>query len=92
MAVYVDSVAQVLNASVNNTSVTEEPKSQWGLQIDGIPKQGVELQLQVRATEPLKLRLVDQSYGLPPLNATAAQNMTPTENPDLTMLVKSFSL
>jgi hypothetical protein len=92
MAVYVDSVAQVLNASVNNTSVTEEPKSQWGLQIDGIPKQGVELQLQVRATEPLKLRLVDQSYGLPPLNATAAQNMPPTENPDLTLLVKSFSL
>jgi hypothetical protein len=62
------------------------------VQIDGIPKEGVELQLQVRATEPLKLRLVDQSYGLPPLNGAAAQNMPPTENPDLTMLVKSFSL
>lgn len=92
LAVYVDSVAQVLSASVNNTPITEEPKDQWGLQIDGFPKQGVELQMQVRASEPLKLRLVDQSYGLPALNAASGMAQTPSENPDLTLLVKSFSL
>ena len=92
VAVYVDSVAQVLSASINNTSITDEPKNQWGVQIDGFPKQGVELQMQVRASEPLKLRLVDQSYGLPALNAPSAIAQTPTENPDLTLLVKSFSL
>ncbi|HSD47361.1 MAG TPA: M28 family peptidase [Pyrinomonadaceae bacterium] len=92
IAVYVDSVAQVLSASVNNTSITDEPKNQWGVQIEGIPKEGVELQMQVRATEPLKLRLVDQSYGLPPLTTATTQNGAPTENPDLTLLVKSFTL
>jgi hypothetical protein len=92
LAVYLDSVARVLSASINTTPITEEPKDNWGVQIDGIPKQGVELDMQVRASEPLTLRLVDQSYGLPALNAAAAQNMTPSENPDLTLLVKSFSL
>jgi hypothetical protein len=92
IAVYVDSAVPVLSASVNNTSITEEPKDQWGVQIDGFPKQGVELQMQVRASEPLKLRLVDQSYGLPSLNGASASAQTATETPDLTLLVKSFTL
>jgi len=93
MFVYVDSVAQVLKSSVNKTIVTEEANDRWGLQIEGIPKDGVELQMQVKTSEPLKLRLVDQSFGLPPVNGTSsAQSATPTTNPDLTLLVKSFSL
>ena len=93
VAVYVDSSAQVLNASVNNTTVTNEANDRWGLQIDGFPKEGVELQMQVKASEPLKLRLVDQSFGLPPVNAAAsAPAGTPSTNPDLTLLMKSFSL
>ena len=93
VAFYVDSNAQVLNASVNNTAITQQPNESWGLQIDGFPKDGVELRMQLRTSEPLKLRLVDQSFGLPAVNAvsTSAQSGTPTNNPDLTLLVKSFS-
>ena len=93
LSVYLDSIAQVLNASVNSTIITEEPNDRWGIQIDGIPQGGVELTMQVKTTEPLKLRLVDQSFGLPPVTAaSSAQPTTPSTNPDLTLLVKSFSL
>lgn len=93
VAIYVDSSAQVLNAAVNNTTITDEPNERWGLQIEGFPKEGVEIQMQVKASEPLKLRLVDQSFGLPAVNAASSvQPGTPTSNPDLTLLVKSYSL
>jgi hypothetical protein len=93
VAVYIDSDAQVLNASVNDTTLKNEPNDLWGLQIDGFPKEGVELQVQVRTLEPLKIRLVDQSFGLPPVNVPAsAQPDAPSTNPDMTVLMKSFSL
>ena len=84
--VYLDSNADVLKTLVNNKVVDEapDPKKQWGLRIDGFPQQGIELQLFVKASEPLKLRLVDQSYGLP--------NATSQSNSDFTFLAKSFSL
>jgi hypothetical protein len=84
--VYLDSNADVLKTLVNNKVVDEapDPKKQWGLRIDGFPQQGIELQLFVKASEPLKLRLVDQSYGLP--------DATSQSNSDFTFLAKSFSL
>jgi peptidase M28-like protein len=84
--VYLDSQADVMKTLVNNKVVDEapDPKKPWGLRIDGFPQQGIELQLFVRASEPLKLRLVDQSYGLP---GTVSQS-----NSDFTFLAKSFSL
>lgn len=92
LAVYVDSNAQVLSASVNQMPIKDE-LDQWGMQIEGIPQQGVELQLRFKASEPLKLRLVDQSYGLPPFNgASNSQLATLAAKPDVTLLVKSFSL
>jgi hypothetical protein len=93
VAVYVDSNAQVLNASINSTTITNEASDSFGLQIDGFPKDGVELHMQVKASEPLKLRLVDQSFGLPPVTgASSAQPATPSSNPDVTLLMKSFLL
>lgn len=90
--VYVDSNAEVLNASIDELPLAEL-RDHWGLQIEGIPQQGVQLQLQLKTSEPLKLRLVDQSYGLPPLNgASNSQFPTLVARPDATMLVKSFSL
>ena len=45
------------------------------------------------APSHVKFRLVDQSYGLPPVNAAAqAQPDSLLEKPDLTLLVKSYSL
>jgi len=102
LSVYLDSKAQLVRALINDKPIDEErdrspssseAKSQWGLTIDGFPQEGVELQLQFRASEPLKIRLVDQSYGLPPVNpATNSQLLTPAARPDVTLLAKSFSL
>jgi hypothetical protein len=93
LSVYLDSNAQVLSASLNNKQITDEPKDQWGLFIDGFPEEGVELQLQLRTAEPLKIRLVDQSYGLPAVNAASSQQQPATSGrPDTTLIMKSFSL
>lgn len=92
MSVYVDSNAQVLSSSVNNKQMNDELKDRWGVFIDGFPKEGVELYLQVRATEPVKIRLVDQSFGLPAVNAASSQQPLTTGKPDTTFVVKSFSL
>jgi hypothetical protein len=48
--------------------------------------------MQVKATEQLKLRLVDQTFGLPAVNGVSNTQAVPSANPDLTMFVKAFSL
>jgi hypothetical protein len=89
---YLDSNAQVVDAWVNKMPIEDHP-DQWGMYIEGIPREGVEFKLQVKTSEPLKFRLVDQSYGLPPVNAAASsQASLLAGRPDLTLLVKSFSL
>ena len=92
LSVYVDSNVTVLSASVNEMPI-EERLDQWGMRLEGIPPQGVELKLQVNTSEPLKLRLVDQSYGLPALDG-AARSQSPTDmgKSDLTLFVKTFSI
>jgi hypothetical protein len=93
VSIYIDSNAQVLNTSINNKPIATETNDRFGVFIDGFPEEGVELQLQLRTNEPLKIRLVDQSYGLPPVNATSTQQPTPiSARPDMTMLMKTYSL
>jgi hypothetical protein len=82
-----------LNTSINNKPIATETNDRFGVFIDGFPEEGVELQLQLRTNEPLKIRLVDQSYGLPPVNATSTQQPSPiSARPDMTMLMKTYSL
>lgn len=105
MSVYVDSKAEVVKASVNDKQIEDERdrtpaaterKNQWGVRIFGFPRQGVELQWEVRASEPLKIRLVDQSYGLPQLSGAAfkprPQSLIPSVAPytDSTFISKSY--
>jgi Peptidase family M28 len=95
VAFYLDSNAEILNASVDGVSASDDSqaRSPWGIQINGFPQQGVELQLQLRTADPVKFRLVDQSYGLPPVTPAAqAQADSVFTKPDMTLLVKSYSL
>jgi hypothetical protein len=93
LSIFIDSNAQVLSASINNKQVEAEQKDRWGMFVDGFPKDGIELLLQVRTAEPLKMRLMDQSLGLPPVNAASSQQAPVTSaRPDATLVVKSFSL
>ena len=95
LAFYLDSNAQVLSAAVNGVpaATDSEAKNPFGIQINGFPPEGVELQLQLETNDPVKFRLVDQSYGLPPVTAAAqADAQLVSAKPDVTLLVKSFSL
>lgn len=93
LSIYLDSNAQVLSASINDEQLNEELKDRWGVFIEGFPKEGVELVLQLRTNEPVKLRVVDQSFGLPPVNAASSQQPAVlSARPDATFLMKSFTL
>ena len=92
LSLFIDSNVQIVDASINKMPIEDAP-DQWGMYIEGIPSEGVELMLQVKTSEPLKLRVVDQSYGLPAVNAAVnSQSSLLAGKPDLTLLVKSFSL
>jgi Peptidase family M28 len=71
LAVYVDSKAEVVAASVDGKPAAGESpaararRSSWGLVYTGLPREGFELVLSFKADEPLRLRVVDRSAGLP---------------------------
>lgn len=100
LSVFLDSKAHVSKTILDNKTIEDDegargavqsPEKPWGLHIDGFPQEGVELQLQLTEFEPLKIRLVDRSYGLPALGASTNSHAI-TAQPDLTLLTKSFSL
>ena len=60
----------VIDAVINGKRVerrlmTPPEAKRWGLRYYGLPSGGMDMVLTVRSTEPLKVRCVDQSYGLP---------------------------
>lgn len=67
-----DSNTEVLAAAINGKRIetsSQRPSnltaSSWALQYAAPDAQGIDLILEVKAAQPLKLRVVDQSYGLP---------------------------
>ena len=97
VSVYLDSPTKVLRAVVNNKVISGDGEPNWGLRISGFPQEGMEMQLRVQASEPLKLRVVDQSYGLPQLSGASytprPQSLNPatTAKTDFTLLRKTVS-
>ena len=103
LAVYVDSKAEVVNALLNGKQTSSTlpyasaaRASRWALQYKNAPAEGIELTLEVKASEPLKLRIVDQSAGLPMLPGVSFQprppHLIPAPNPvnNSTLVSKSF--
>jgi peptidase M28-like protein len=68
---------QVLDAHVNDKPVPQEtsagPDPKWGLLYTNVPAQGIVLTLDVKANEPLTLRVTDQADGLPQIAGTSIQ-------------------
>lgn len=69
--IYVDSKTEVLAAALNGKKIdnytgdrTVSAKN-WGFNYFALPKEGIELTLAVKPSQPLKLKAVDQSDGLP---------------------------
>ncbi len=70
--VYIDSNTEVLAAVVNgkqigNNDTPAQIKSgkRWGLNYFALTKEGIELTLAVKSSQPLEIKAVDQSDGLP---------------------------
>ncbi|HEY9401791.1 MAG TPA: M20/M25/M40 family metallo-hydrolase, partial [Pyrinomonadaceae bacterium] len=103
LAVYVDSKAEVSGALLNGKQTASKlpyasasRANRWALQYKNAPPEGIELVLEVRASEPLKLRVVDQSAGLPAFPGASYQprpaHLIPAPNPvnNSTLVSKSF--
>lgn len=66
--IYVDKSIEVLTAAVNSQKIDNkntECRNCWGLHYFALPKEGIELSLEVKSSQPLKIRSVDQSDKLP---------------------------
>jgi hypothetical protein len=104
MSIFLDSATEVLGASVNGKRIDNKPASsssgnrnQWDLRYYAVPREGIEMDLEIRSGAPLTLRVVDQTYGLPvalektwkvrPENIIAA----PLPYNDSTFVSKSFT-
>lgn len=64
VSLYVDSNSEVLVSSINGQEITGAG-GLWSLRYYGIPTEGIEIGWKLRPIQPLRLRVVDQSYGLP---------------------------
>ena len=105
MRIYVDSNTEVLAAAVNGKRIGNkdipariQPENPWGLHYFALPKEGIELTLAVKSSQPLEIRAVEQSDGLPELPGisfrTRPNYMMPNPNgfgvSDSTLVSKSF--
>jgi Peptidase family M28 len=64
VSLYLDSNPEILASSINGQAIAGA-ESPWILRYYGIPPEGIEIGWRVKSTQPLRLRVVDQSYGLP---------------------------
>ncbi|MET0624409.1 MAG: M28 family metallopeptidase, partial [Pyrinomonadaceae bacterium] len=102
VSVFLDSTADVLGASVNGKRIAVRKDAGadagdrfWDLRYYSVPQEGVELIMELRSNEPVHLRVVDQSYGLPgQLGQPRPPGFIPAPRPynDSTFVSKSFVL
>ena len=79
LTLFLDSTVKVLRATVNgklidsdNTPALKSFTKNWVLRYYGPPAEGVDVNVEVKTSEPLKVRLLDLTYGLPQLPGAPA--------------------
>lgn len=96
LSVYVDSKAEFVSLLVNGKQIDRgNNKQTWNMRYVAPPAEGVEVALEFKAQEPLKIRVVDQSYSLPEIpnvNLARPDNTIPSFNglSDATLVSKTF--
>ncbi len=93
--------AEVLEASVNGKPIPKDPDARrlpeqgWRLRYSNPPDQGIELVLKVRGTQPVKVRVVDGSPGLPAVPGMKLMPrpdwLMPVQSGDTTLVSRSFT-
>jgi len=104
VSVQVESDAEVQAIQVNGKRVDysgmpgrTRGQKNWGMRYYGLPAEGIELSLEMTSAEPLKIRVVDQSYGFPEAAIASRQarpaNIIPAPYPfgEATLVTKSFT-
>ena len=105
MTLYVDSRAEVTGAALDGRAfggggahTSPLRGKHWSVRYFAPPAGGVELSLELKADEPLRLRLVDQSYGLPAFGGAPAKARpegivaAPVHLTDSTFVSRTFTL
>jgi Peptidase family M28 len=103
MSLYVDSSPEILSSSLNGKEIAGLRKAgsesrQWVMRYYGLPAEGIEVSWKVKSSEPLHLRIVDQSYGLPSIPGNTYQPRPsymipfPAATSDSTLVSKTFVL
>jgi hypothetical protein len=106
ISIYTNPETEIGAASINgkrietdSSTVANKGQKQWGLRYFAPPSGGLDLTLEVRSAQPLKIRVVDQTYGLPQTLSSTYQprpaNTIPTAYPynpcsDSTLVSKSY--
>lgn len=103
LTLFLDSKVEVLRATVNgnlidagNTPALKSFDGNWVLRYFAVPPEGVDLTAEIRTAEPLKVRLVDLTYGLPQLEGAPSTarpaGMIPASMPsnNSTLVSKTF--
>jgi len=67
IGIYIEQAGEDLKAKVNGKSVEYTGGNRLAVRYFAPGKEGVELTLQLKQSTPLKLRVMDQTYGLPQL-------------------------
>jgi hypothetical protein len=104
LSLFTDSKVEILSASLNdeqldqnNTAMLRRNKGILNMRYLGIPAEGVLFAVTFRASEPLKIRVVDQSYGIPQIESFPARPdymipWWPNSLSDTTLVSKTFTL
>jgi hypothetical protein len=78
ISLYIDSGAEVEEAWINGKQISNTAaaasgarRDRWALRYYAIPDEGIELTWRLKSFGPLKLRAVDQSYGLPEIQGAS---------------------
>jgi len=91
----VESNTEVSAFSVNQRRMTHDPQNHWGLRYHALPEEGIDLSIEVKSSEPVKIRVTDLSYGLPEIPNRSfrprASDLMPSPLPysDTTLVSKS---
>lgn len=96
VSVFVFSDTEFQGAAVGDKRISRKLGNRWGLTYHALPKEGVEITLETPSSEPVKVIVMDMTYGLPELPGQSfkprpANMMSTRPYGDSTIVSKSFS-
>jgi len=89
--------SEVLASTIGEERIENQKGRRWGLRYYGVPANGLKITLELKSSEPAKLRVTDLSFGLPEIPGFSAAPepdyimSSPVPFNDSTLVSRSFS-